>query len=122
MTPEGKIKKKVKEWLEEIGAAYFMPVQTGYGKKNLDFLCCIKGRFVAIETKAPGKGMTPLQELHAETWAQAGGMCWLISDDFELEHCKEYVNNMPREDKNINDRCMWCGSDEHDSDDCPVLR
>lgn len=64
MTPEGKVKKEIKEYLDSIGAYYFMPVQMGYGVRGTpDFLVCLHGRFIGIEAKAPGKRANRLQEL-----------------------------------------------------------
>lgn len=55
MTPEGRVKKEIKQYLDSIGAYYFMPVQTGYGVRGTpDFLICHLGRFIAVEAKAPG--------------------------------------------------------------------
>lgn len=63
-TPEGKVKKEIKEYLDSIGAYYFMPVQMGMGVRGTpDFLCCVRGRFVAIEAKAPGKEPNSFQKL-----------------------------------------------------------
>lgn len=56
MTPEGKVKAEVKKWLKEKGIWWYAPVQNGMGVVGIpDFICCWKGRFLAIETKAPGK-------------------------------------------------------------------
>ena len=55
-TPEGKVKKKVKDYLKSIGAWYYMPVSNGMGRAGCpDILVCHKGLFMAFETKAPGK-------------------------------------------------------------------
>ena len=55
-TPEGKVKKKVKEYLKSIGAWYYMPVSNGMGRSGCpDILVCLDGRFMAFETKAVGK-------------------------------------------------------------------
>lgn len=62
MTPEGKVKAKVKKILNLADAYYFMPVQTGYGTPTLDFLGFHRGEGYAIETKAPGKKPTKRQE------------------------------------------------------------
>jgi hypothetical protein len=63
LTPEGKVKAAVKRVLARYPESYFfMPVQAGFGKKTLDFLICHYGEFIAIETKAPGKKPTPLQD------------------------------------------------------------
>ena len=57
MTPEGKVKAKVSALLKTYeGLFYTMPVPSGYGESTLDYLGCFKGRFFAIETKAPTGG------------------------------------------------------------------
>jgi len=73
LTPEGKLKQFVKGHLKALGAYFFMAVQTGYGATTLDFLCCVSGRFLAIETKAPGKEPTTRQYLIMEQVKEAGG-------------------------------------------------
>ena len=60
-TPEGKVKAAIKAVLKRVGAYYHMPVQNGMGAPSLDFVCCYKGRFVAIEAKAPGEKPTKRQ-------------------------------------------------------------
>ena len=84
MTPEGKVKKEIKAWLKGQGAYFFMPVQTGYGAATVDFLVCLHGVFVGIETKAPGKKPTPRQELvmHAITAAGGNAYCVTSLEDF----------------------------------------
>jgi hypothetical protein len=74
MKKERDVKKRVKEILDEIGAWWFMPVQTGYGKAGVpDFIVCLKGRFIAIETKFGGGKLTALQRVQAEAINKAGG-------------------------------------------------
>lgn len=82
MTPEGKLKKQVKEYLTERGAYYLMPAGSAYGKPGLDFVGCYKGRFFAIETKAPGKIITVRQAGTATLMRRAGGYV-LWGDDWE---------------------------------------
>lgn len=86
MTPEGKVKKKVNAALKALGADCwrFMPVQTGYGSPALDYLICFKGRFIAIETKAPGKKLTPLQESTKAAIEAAGGIVLIVWDEDSL--------------------------------------
>jgi hypothetical protein len=56
MTPEGRVKEAVKRVLKARGIWFFMPMQNGFGVVGIpDFICCWKGQFLAIETKAPGK-------------------------------------------------------------------
>jgi hypothetical protein len=55
-TPEGKVKDACKKYLKSIGAWFFMPVSNGMGQVGIpDIICCYKGIFIAVETKAPGK-------------------------------------------------------------------
>ena len=68
MTPEGKVKEKIKAYLKEVGAWYYMPVQNGMGVVGIpDLVCCYKGYFVGIETKAPKKKPTT----KAQRWKKA---------------------------------------------------
>lgn len=86
MTPEGRVKKMVKKALDRLGADCwrFMPVQTGFGSPALDYLLSIRGRFVAIETKAPGKKLTPLQEGTKAAIEAAGGIVLVVWDEGTL--------------------------------------
>ncbi len=86
MTPEGRVKAKVKKALDKLGTDCwrFMPVQTGFGSPALDFLLSIRGRFVAIETKAPGKVLTPLQEQTKAAIEAAGGIVLVVWDESSL--------------------------------------
>jgi hypothetical protein len=74
MTPEGRLKDEVKAYLDSLGAYYFMPVQMGFGAATVDFLCCVRGRFVAIETKIWPRKATPRQLLCLDAVRNAGGM------------------------------------------------
>jgi Holliday junction resolvase len=80
-TPEAKVKEKIKKILKEHGVWYAMPMGTGYGNSGVpDFLCCVKGRFVAIEAKA-GKGIpTALQEKNLRDIKAAGGWTFVVNE------------------------------------------
>lgn len=78
MTPEGKVKARVKRILKKHEVYYFMPVQTGYGMPTLDFLCCHRGSFFAIETKAPGKKPTTRQKIIIAEMLQASAEVFVI--------------------------------------------
>ena len=82
MTPEGKVKKAVRQVLDGLGAYYVMPVTGGYGKQGApDFLICLEGRFFGIETKA-GKGkLTALQELNLKKIIDCGGVALVVRED-----------------------------------------
>ncbi len=80
MTPEGKVKAKVSKIIAKyIPDVYkFMPVPSGYGPSSLDYILCVEGKFVAIETKAPGKSLTPRQLVTVREITKAGGLVFVI--------------------------------------------
>lgn len=82
MTPEAKVKKAVRQVLDGLGAYYVMPVTGGYGRQGApDFLVCLNGQFIGIETKA-GKGrLTALQEMNLKQIIEAGGVSLVIRED-----------------------------------------
>lgn len=86
MTPEGKVKRAVNKALSALGADCwrFCPVQSGYGAPALDYLLSIRGRFVAIETKAPGKKLTTMQESTKAAIEAAGGIVLVVWDEGSL--------------------------------------
>ena len=50
MTPEKKVKTKVKSILDKLGAYHCMPATGGYGANGVpDIIACYKGLFVGIE-------------------------------------------------------------------------
>ncbi len=82
-TPEGKVKLAVIKLLKENSIWYYMPVQNGMGQTGIpDFICCWDGRFLAIETKAPGKrdNLSPNQSRVLGEIAHHEGM-WIVVDD-----------------------------------------
>lgn len=84
MTPEGRVKVKVKQALKELDAYVFMPVQNGMGAPALDLYCCVSGNFVAVETKAPGKRLTERQRETARKVCAAHGCVFVIRDQTDI--------------------------------------
>lgn len=93
-TPEGKVKRKVKELLVRYDAYFFCPVQMGMGARTLDFLGSHSGRFFAIETKAPGKRMTEQQKAIGDRIARSGGQVFEI--DGSLAGLEEWLRDQPQ--------------------------
>ena len=89
MTPEAKVKKRVKEILADLNAYYVMPVTGGYGNSGTpDFIICIAGLFYGIETKANGGKATALQLKHLDDIRKAGGVA-LIVDETNVENLRK---------------------------------
>lgn len=87
VTPEGRIKAKVDKALASLPNCYrFKPVQNGMGAPGLDYYCCVHGKFVAIETKRPGKNPTSRQEQTIAKIRAAGGFVFVVHDDDDLRH------------------------------------
>ena len=79
--PEKQIKKKLRAFLEEIGAWQYWPVPMGYGAATVDCLFCYRGKFFAVETKRPGvKSATPRQQLTMGEIMAAGGQACVEND------------------------------------------
>jgi hypothetical protein len=80
-TPESKVKAKIKAILKEHEVYYVMPIGTGYGNAGVpDFLCCFKGRFLAIEAKANGGTTTALQDKNLRDIEVAGGITCVLNE------------------------------------------
>lgn len=87
ITPEGRVKAKVKALLNKYNVYYFMPATGGYGRSGIpDFICCVKtnkssrGLFVAIECKAGNAKPTALQEREMVRIRQQGGSALVINE------------------------------------------
>lgn len=72
--PEAHLKDEVKAWLDSLGAYRYMVVPGGYGAQTLDFLVCLRGFFIGVETKAKGKKPTPRQESCIRAIRASGGI------------------------------------------------
>ena len=93
MTPEGKVKKQVKEYLQSIGAWYYMPVSNGMGRVGCpDILVCYQGLFMAFETKAPGKikNVTANQQREIDDILRVNGLARVVDD---VEQVKEAIRD-----------------------------
>lgn len=80
-TPEGKVKDEVKRILKALNIYYFMPATGGFGRSGVpDFVCCVKGHFVAIECKAGLNQPTVLQLREIDNIKKAGGVAVVINE------------------------------------------
>jgi Holliday junction resolvase len=93
-TPEGAVKTGAKRLLVDEGVYYFMPPGTGYGRAGIpDIVCCVRGRFLAIECKA-GKGKTTaLQDRELLHIVEAGGYAVVLRED-GLDGLRELIQQL----------------------------
>jgi len=94
LTPEAKVKKKVKEILDQMGVYHFSPMQNGMGRAGIpDIIGCLEGQFLGIECKA-GKGKTTaLQERELNRILNAGGYALVVNEENinQLWEIKEWI-------------------------------
>lgn len=94
LTPEGKIKAKVVKILRDEGVYYFFPATHGYGRSGVpDIICCVAGKFLAIECKAGGNKPTALQVREIETIRQAGGVA-VVTDETNWDEIRELIRSL----------------------------
>lgn len=81
LTPEKKVKDKCVKLLKAYDAYYFFPATHGYGRSGVpDIICCIAGKFLAIECKAGDNKPTALQEKEMADIRKRGGLAIVINE------------------------------------------
>lgn len=93
-TPEGKVKKKLIDFLKSLGGDcfFYMPVQNGMGQSGIpDIMAIIKGVPFAFECKAtPKQHPTVLQAYALDRIHKALGFAWVV-DDHTVEIAEKMV-------------------------------
>jgi hypothetical protein len=84
-TPETKLKNKVKEILRELAREYNlywdMSGASLYGTAGkADFILCLEGLYLALETKPSDKPLEPLQAKRGRDVIKAGGISLRITE------------------------------------------
>lgn len=98
MTPESRVKAQVKKILTAYGAWYAMPVGGMLGRAGIpDFLVCLNGKFIAIETKAGRGKLTALQRLNLQQIKETGGIVLVINEN-NLSELKRVLYDASREE------------------------
>ena len=74
-------KDQIKRMLKEFKIWYFMPASGRFGKAGVpDFVCCVKGKFLGIETKTLGKKPTDIQSACHDKIRNSGGRVSVIDE------------------------------------------
>nr|DAT95777.1 MAG TPA: hydrolase [Caudoviricetes sp.] len=96
-TPEGKVKKKLIDFLKSLGGDcfFYMPVQNGMGQSGIpDIMAIIKGVPFAFECKAtPKQHPTVLQAYALDRIHKALGFAWVV-DDHTVELAEKMVRRI----------------------------
>ena len=87
---EKSIENKIKQYLKTVEDLYFFKEHGGlYGTAGVpDIICCYKGRFIALEVKAPDGKATALQNATIRRIIGAGGIARIVRS---LEEVKEIL-------------------------------
>jgi Holliday junction resolvase len=82
MTPEGKVKAKLRKLLIEAGAYYQAPIADGTGSAGApDIFALYKGVYFGVEAKATSKNKPRLNQLkHLVDISDQGGAVFVIHD------------------------------------------
>lgn len=100
MTPEGLVKKKIKDVLIEQKVYYFMPVQSGYGAAGLDFHCVVMTKVkypmpFFVEAKRKGGMTTPRQDnLIARLRTEFQVKVWIIDSDRDISELELWLQTI----------------------------
>lgn len=97
MAQESLFQKKVIKYLETLGNdCWFVKYWGGgiYTKSGVpDLLICYKGRFIALELKAPNGKVSKLQEINIQKINDAGGYAVALYPK-NFEEFKQFINEM----------------------------
>lgn len=94
MTPEARVKAKVRDMLDELGIYHFMPPANGYGRQGIpDIIGCMDGRFIAIECKAGAGKTTVLQDRELNKIMNADGLTFIARGENLAELQELLINN-----------------------------
>jgi hypothetical protein len=99
-TPEGKVKKKLIDFLKSLGSDcfFYMPVQNGMGQTGIpDVMAIINGVPFAFECKAtPKQHPTVLQAYALDRIQKARGYAWVVDNEsveFATQAIAEWYEN-----------------------------
>ena len=90
---ESEIQKKIIQYLNTIGAYTIKTISTNRNGCP-DIICCLKGRYVALEVKAEKGTVSQLQEHNIKLIKKSGGVAAVVRS---VEDVKKILENFPRE-------------------------
>src|SRR5262245_43308284 len=103
MTPESKIKRKIRLILDTYkpyGVYYYMPVPGGFGRSSLDYLGFLLGYGFAIEAKREGGKPTERQEGVIEQIRASGTPVFVIDGVEGLTAFNDWAQSVVNEAAN----------------------
>jgi hypothetical protein len=96
-TPEAKVKAAVVKLLKAYDIYYFFPATHGYGRSGVpDIVCCINGKFVAIECKSGKNEPTELQKREITLIQKAKGIAAVVRES-NIELVEQIIKELTHE-------------------------
>lgn len=100
---ERNVKREIKKALTKLNVWHYMPSANVYGRGGIpDFICCLKGRFIAIEAKREkegAKGLTPLQIMESKKILAHGGEYHVVWSQETLEKMRLRLELLTKQEK-----------------------
>lgn len=87
---ESDIQASIIKYIKAIGGFTFKVI-TSNTSGVPDVICCVNGKFVALEIKLPGKKATELQNYKISEIQKAGGIAQVVTS---LEEAKEILKSI----------------------------
>lgn len=93
MAKEQDIQKEIIDYISSIGGIAFKQNQIGiYAQAGVpDLLCCVKGRFIAIEVKKPKKKPKAIQNAFIEAINKCGGIAFYATSVDDVKCMIEFI-------------------------------
>lgn len=95
MTPESKIKKEIREYLDSLGERCWHAQYTnsGYGKSGVpDRIVCYRGTFIGLEIKPYDKSPTVWQRREIAAVIAAGGIAEVVWSVKQVQEIIEQID------------------------------
>lgn len=90
MTPEGRIKKKIKEFLNKVPSLWYYTPQDRYTSGIPDIIGCYRGLFFALEVKDPRKAYpSAMQGVIMNLISSVKGYAFVVTS---VDHAKHVIN------------------------------
>lgn len=97
MAQEKNFENRIKKWLEEKGCYFVKQFGCAFTKSGVpDLLCCVNGRFVAIEVKAENGTTSYLQDHNIAKIKEAGGVAVVVKPS-QFDELKDLIEKLMNE-------------------------
>ena len=94
-TPERRVKDRCTKVLRNLGAYYFFPAASPYGRSGItDIIASLppRGRFIGIECKAKTNKVTRLQAFELSKIERSGGATIVVNDKTSMDDLEAWLS------------------------------